>query len=112
MVFAGTASIAQAGRMIFQGVFVPGSVYAPNLFDVFFDWTMLALLGAIPLAYGLHGYYRARKRQEHGSWVWVSDNEMMPESDFEELQERAFRSEHRGWFSKKPAVKRHLGNRH
>jgi hypothetical protein len=112
MVFAGTAAMAQAARMLYQGVFVPGSVYAPNHFDVFFDWATLAVLGAIPLSYGLYGYYKETMRHAKPGWVWISDTEMMPEEEFEELQQRAYQAEHRHWFSRRPVGKKPVRARH
>lgn len=48
---AGAAMIGQAGRMIYQGVFQPQSVYIPNTVDLLFDWATLAILGLCLLCY-------------------------------------------------------------
>ena len=45
-------------RMIYQGTFNPGSAYVPNLFDLYFDWLTLAVLGGVLFWLGISTFYR------------------------------------------------------
>ena len=58
---AGAAMIGQAGRMIYQGVFCPASVYAPNTVDLWFDWATLGALGIGVLAYTFYSMFHRRQ---------------------------------------------------
>jgi len=61
LVFAGIAMIGQGARMLTQGVFFPNSVYKPVMFDLFFDWLTLLVLGIGVFVYGVWGFYTGRK---------------------------------------------------
>jgi len=50
--------IGHGGRMLYQGIFVPGSSYSPNTFDLFFDWLTLAILGCFILWFALTLWYQ------------------------------------------------------
>lgn len=58
IILAGTAMIAQSSRMISQGLFFPGSVYQPGLFDLLFDWFTLLFLGGFVAWYGFTRFYK------------------------------------------------------
>ncbi len=58
LVFSGLIMVAHGSRMIYQGVFNKGSYYIPNQFDIFFDWTTLAVLGLIIFYFGISGFYQ------------------------------------------------------
>jgi hypothetical protein len=55
---AGSIMIAHASRMISQGLFYPGSVYQPGLFDLLFDWFTLLFLGGFVAWYGFTRFYK------------------------------------------------------
>ena len=55
---AGSIMIAHASRMISQGLFFPGSVYQPGLFDLLFDWFTLLFLGGFVAWYGFTRFYK------------------------------------------------------
>ena len=57
-VLSGTIMIGHGLRMIYQGTFNPGSAYVPNLFDLYFDWLTLAVLGGILFWLGISTFYR------------------------------------------------------
>ena len=57
-ILSGALMIAHASRMIFQGVFSPGSVYVPNTFDLFFDWATLLLLGILVFYISINSFYQ------------------------------------------------------
>ena len=40
---SGIIMIGHGARMIYQGVFIKGSTYTPNTFDLFFDWIFLLI---------------------------------------------------------------------
>jgi len=61
LVFAGIAMMGQGGRMLYQGIFQPGSYYSPVLFDLFFDWGSLFLMGAVVFGWSLSKFYESRK---------------------------------------------------
>lgn len=54
---SGIIMIGHGSRMIYQGVFIKGSTYTPNTFDLFFDWLSLLILGIILLLISIFGYY-------------------------------------------------------
>jgi hypothetical protein len=56
-VLSGSIMIGHGARMIYQGLYVTGSTYAPNLFDIFFDWLVLAILGIFILSFALNTFY-------------------------------------------------------
>lgn len=58
IILAGIAMIAQSSRMISQGLFFPGSVYQPGLFDLLFDWFTLLFLGGFVAWYGFTRFYK------------------------------------------------------
>jgi len=55
---AGTMMIAHGARMIFQGVFCQGSYYTPGIFDLFFDWLTLLIVGIIVFYYTISTFYK------------------------------------------------------
>jgi DNA-directed RNA polymerase subunit RPC12/RpoP len=60
--------IGQGSRMIYQGLFQPGSVYSPNTFDLFFDWATLSICGAILFTAMVASFYRTIKAHEIFNW--------------------------------------------
>jgi hypothetical protein len=50
--------VAHGLRMIYQGVFQPGSTYQPNIFDLYFDWLTLVILGAFLFGLSCVEFYR------------------------------------------------------
>lgn len=61
VIISGAIMIGHGGRMIYQGLVHPNSYYSPNLFDIFFDWTSLLILGIIMFYFGLKIYYTKQK---------------------------------------------------
>lgn len=55
---SGVIMIAHGSRMISQGLFYPGSVYQPGLFDLLFDWFTLLFLGGFVAWYGFTRFYK------------------------------------------------------
>jgi hypothetical protein len=54
---SGAIMIGHGARMMYQGIFAPGSLYAPNTFDLFFDWLTLAILGCFILWFALSLFF-------------------------------------------------------
>jgi hypothetical protein len=50
--------IGHGARMIYQGIFCVQSIYVPNSFDIFFDWSTLMILGLLVLFYTIKSFYR------------------------------------------------------
>lgn len=57
--------IGHGARMIYQGLFHPGSYYAPNMFDIIFDWATLLVLGIVLFYFGLRLYYIRQQNLIH-----------------------------------------------
>lgn len=53
--------MGQGSRMLYQGIFHPGSYYVPVLFDLFFDWMTLFVLGTVLFALGVKGFHSSVK---------------------------------------------------
>lgn len=68
-VLSGTIMIGHGARMLYQGIFAPGSTYAPNTFDLFFDWLTLVILGCFILWFALslffHGAGSKTTKKKH-----------------------------------------------
>lgn len=64
-VLSGSIMIGHGLRMLYQGIFAKGSVYAPNTFDLFFDWLSLAILGSIILYWGFSAFYQKEKEKQY-----------------------------------------------
>jgi hypothetical protein len=54
---SGAIMIGHGTRMLYQGIFAPGSFYAPNTFDLVFDWLTLAILGCFILWAAMSLFY-------------------------------------------------------
>jgi len=59
---AGSIMIGHGARMIYQGVIHPNSVYKPGLFDLYFDWLSLLVLGIFILSFALYNFYTGVKQ--------------------------------------------------
>jgi len=58
LIFASVMMIAQASRMIYQGIYYPNAVYrspAPHTLDFWFDWFLMLMLG---ISIGILGWKR------------------------------------------------------
>lgn len=67
IVVAGAMMIAHGMRMMYQGLFQPGSVYPaplPTGIDFWFDWMLLAVFGCIIFIYGLHHFYNKKHLEQ------------------------------------------------
>lgn len=64
-VLSGAIMIGHGARMLFQGIFAPGTSYVPNTFDLIFDWLILVILGCFILwfALSLFSYHSKKKAQ-------------------------------------------------
>jgi drug/metabolite transporter (DMT)-like permease len=60
---SGAIMIGHGTRMLYQGIFSPGSFYAPNTFDLFFDWLTLAILGCFILWFAMSLYYQGIRKE-------------------------------------------------
>jgi cytochrome bd-type quinol oxidase subunit 1 len=60
---SGAIMIGHGARMIYQGLFTPGSSYAPNTFDLFFDWLTLAILGCFILLFAISLLYHSMEKR-------------------------------------------------
>jgi len=58
---SGTLMIAHGLRMIVQGVFFPTMTYQPNVFDLFFDWLTLCILGVFLFCFAAYRFYFSTK---------------------------------------------------
>lgn len=54
----------EGARMVIMGLLYRDQYYQPNLFDVFFDWVPLLLLGSVFLLMSIRDFYRARSTKE------------------------------------------------
>lgn len=61
---SGCIMIGHGARMIYQGVFRPDSYYSPGLFDIFFDWTTLLILGIIVLSFSVSTFYHLQEKKQ------------------------------------------------
>jgi len=61
---SGTIMVGHALRMIYQGVFHPSSYYQPGIFDIFFDWTTLLILGFIIFGFAISLFYSNMKSKQ------------------------------------------------
>ncbi|MBN1280522.1 MAG: hypothetical protein JXA00_02625 [Candidatus Thermoplasmatota archaeon] len=61
LTLSGAIMIGHGARMLYQGLFAPGTSYTPNTFDLFFDWLTLAILGCGILWFAFSLYYRTLK---------------------------------------------------
>lgn len=60
---SGAIMIGHGARMLYQGIFAPGSTYSPNTFDLFFDWLTLAILGCFILWFAVSVYYQGIEKK-------------------------------------------------
>ncbi len=56
-ILSGCIMVGHGLRMIVQGIFMRGSSYFPNTFDLIFDWLTLAVLGLILFWLGFYRFY-------------------------------------------------------
>lgn len=61
---SGCIMIGHGSRMIYQGVFHPDSYYSPAMFDIFFDWATLLVLGIIVLSFSILTFYRIQNKKQ------------------------------------------------
>ncbi len=62
ILFSGALMIAHGLRMIIQGVFYPAMTYQPNLFDLFFDWLTLCVLGVFVFCVAVYWFYQSSQQ--------------------------------------------------
>ena len=62
ILFSGALMIAHGLRMIIQGVFYPTMTYQPNLFDLFFDWLTLCVLGVFVFCFAAYRFYQSSQQ--------------------------------------------------
>jgi hypothetical protein len=62
ILFSGALMIAHGLRMIIQGVFYPTMTYQPNLFDLFFDWMTLCVLGVFVFCFAAYRFYQSSQQ--------------------------------------------------
>lgn len=62
---SGCIMIGHGARMIYQGVFRPKSYYSPGLFDIFFDWATLLVLGIIILSFSISAFYHMQEKKQN-----------------------------------------------
>lgn len=74
---SGAIMIGHGTRMIYQGLFQPGSLYAPNTFDLFFDWLTLAILGCCILWCALSLCYHGFSKKTSWKKAQTSSEETM-----------------------------------
>ncbi len=68
LIFASVMMVAQAARMLYQGVYYPNAVYrspAPHTLDFWFDWFLMLMLG---ISIGILGWKRWVDRA-HGDTI-------------------------------------------
>jgi hypothetical protein len=58
LIFGGACISGQALRVMYQFVFFPGSSYTPALFDIFFDWMSMLVVGLFLIIYATMITYR------------------------------------------------------
>lgn len=67
IVTSGFMMVAHGARMIFEGI-KGENVYRPDTFDIFFDWTTLAVAGLIMFSWGLYLFYSRYHEDHHILW--------------------------------------------
>jgi uncharacterized membrane protein len=66
---AAICMLGQSTRMIYQGLFQPGSYYQPNGVDLVFDWLTMLVVGLALFSFVVTQFYRYVKesRERKGS---------------------------------------------
>jgi hypothetical protein len=67
IVTSGFMMVAHGARMIFEGI-KGENVYRPDTFDIFFDWTTLAIAGLVMFTWGLYLFYSRYHEDHHIVW--------------------------------------------
>lgn len=57
IIAAGCWMFGEGARMVIMALSYQGWHYAPNMFDMFFDWVPLVILGSIFLLEGIKSFY-------------------------------------------------------
>jgi len=67
--------MAHALRVMYQFLFRPGSSYTPNMFDFFFDWSTLFIIGAIWFIIGIVWFITSFRKNTLPKAIVVEDDE-------------------------------------
>jgi hypothetical protein len=73
VIASGTMMLAHGARMIYEGI-SGKNVYRPDTFDIFFDWTTLAIAGLIMFSWGLYLFYSRYQRDHEVEWEITCPN--------------------------------------
>lgn len=65
VIAAGCWMLGEGSRMLVMGLFHDDQWYNPNLFDIFFDWLPMVLLGGAFLFIGIREFYLHRLQEEN-----------------------------------------------
>lgn len=67
IIAGGCWMLGEGARMVIMGLFFQTFHYAPNLFDVFFDWVPLTIFGTIFFYEGIRIFYLYRVTEQNKS---------------------------------------------
>jgi hypothetical protein len=60
LIAAGCWMVGEGLRMVVMGLFYKDHYYSPGLFDIFFDWLPMVVIGAFLLLAGIREFYVRR----------------------------------------------------
>jgi len=61
---AAICMLGQSTRMIYQGVFHPGSFYQPNTIDLLFDWSTMLIVGLALFSFVIIQFYHMISKKD------------------------------------------------
>lgn len=61
---AGCWMLGEGARMVVMGLFYKDHWYNPNLFDIFFDWLPMVVIGLVFLSFGIREFYIIQKKKQ------------------------------------------------
>ena len=64
IIAAGCWMLGEGSRMICMGIWGEGWVYRPGVFDMFFDWLPLVVLGSVFIGWGFWEFYELMVARE------------------------------------------------
>lgn len=68
IIASGTMMLGQGARMIYEGI-KADSWYRPNTFDIFFDWSTLALAGLLLFFWGFYLFFTKYDKDHNVDWT-------------------------------------------
>ncbi|MGD0817441.1 MAG: hypothetical protein ABR986_03470 [Methanomassiliicoccales archaeon] len=67
IIAGGCWMLGEGARMVVMSLFFQGWHYSPNIFDMFFDWVPLTILGSIFFYEGIKSFYDSKVEEQDRS---------------------------------------------